>query len=282
MIYMKLLVVVGLVCLLCFASVGMSAPKGKQIYLSVSSCKVAFGVSINGVEVVQSPLQPVYTRRLPINQWVFSGENEFVVNIFMDPNWKEELKDQSLEVEIVEYSVIDGEYTPKVIQKIEWNYDKDKTTFPVVRQGRFKLDVPFGDWLWRKGKTFTNETLPLESLKTYISTLHEGLSKKNFSALEPMLRVKATELAKAFYLPESERFKEQQSFFEEELFADSNWGMKPIDFNKMKVRFHANGRLLEIVDSTGKPFLQSLPLEDTTFSLPLWVCYYKNQWVLCR
>jgi hypothetical protein len=100
--------------------------------------------------------------------------------------------------------------------------------------------------------------------------------------LEPLLKTKTEELAEAYFIPLPERINDQRDFFTQELFSDKNWGMAPLDFNDMRVLYHAGGQLVEIVDKYGNPFLKALPGEETTFSLPLRLCYFKNEWILCR
>ena len=254
----------------------------KHIYLDITNHKVAFAVKINGIELVVSRFHQLPSKRLSINQWVFSGENEVSVNISINPHWTEPLNEQSFKMELIEYTGTKGNFAPRTLRELSWRYIEDETRFPVNIHELFELDLPYGDWLWRKGTALTEETLPLESLKKFITTLHGHLAAKEYAALEPFLQVKATELARAYSIPFSERLSDQRSFFQSELFTDSKWGMEPLDFGRMRVLFHAGGKLLEVVNETGKPFLASLPLEEATFSLPLRVCYYNDAWVLCR
>jgi len=254
----------------------------KHIFIDISNHKVAFAVSINGVELIVNRFHQLPSKQLPINQWVHSGINKFSINISINPQWSEELNEQSLQFSIIEYSGIRPDFISTRVASVDWHYVKDETAFPVNLENTFKLDIPYGDWLWKKAEVITDDTLPLESLKGYITRLHQILQNKNYDELEPLLKIKTEELANAYYIPRQERLNDQRTFFTGELFSDAAWGMAHIDFENMRVRYHAGGQLIEVVDKYGKPFLKALPGEETTFSLPLRLCYYNSNWVLCR
>jgi hypothetical protein len=254
----------------------------KHIYLDINNHKVAYSVSINNVELITNRFHQVPSKQLSINQWVYPGTNTFRVNISINPKWFEELKDQSFDMEILEYTGIRPDFSKNIIRKIEWHYEEDVTRFPVNFTGTIDLDVPYGDWLWRKAQLLDEETIKMDSLKEYIQNLHRMLKNKDYDSLAPLLSNKASELASAYYIPLEERLSDQKSFFTDELFTDSKWDMQPLDFERMRLISQAEGRIIEIFDKTGKNFLQSAPLEDATFSLPLRLCYYEGKWILCR
>lgn len=254
----------------------------KHIYLEINNFLVAFSVSVNDINLVTSRFHQAPSKQLSINQWVFSGENTLKINIAINPKFTEELTEQSFDIEIIEYAGTKPDYAKKILKRIEWKYVKDETIFPVNIIDTFQIDVPYGDWIWRNASPLNEETIDTESLISYIQNIHHILDSKDYSALEQLLEVKTTELAKAYYIPINQRLKDQKSFFTDDLFSDPNWGMQPIDITQMQLIFHAGGRMVEVLSKKGKPFLQAKPGEDSTFGLPLRLCLLDGKWVLCR
>lgn len=244
--------------------------------------QIAVAVYINGIPIVIDRFHSNPNNQITVNQWVYSGKNTLDVNISVNPHFEHRLIEQNASVKIIEYKGIRPDFTPRSIKVLFWKYIPDETTFPVNLHDQFELDTPFGEWVWRSAQELTTDTIPLESLREFITRLHNVLQTKKYDELEPLLTVKASELADAYFIPLQERLDDQRTFFTDELFADARWGMAPLDFGNMNILYHAGGHLIEVVDRFGNPFLQSLPGEETTFSLPLRLCYRNNQWVLCR
>lgn len=250
--------------------------------LETFSNQIAIAVSINGILVFVDRFHSMPNNQLSINQWLCSGKNTIDINISVNPHFEHKLNEQKTSIKITEYKGTRPNFTPFIIKDLFWNYIPDQTVFPVNIHDEFELSVPFSEWFWRKAESVTEETIPFEKLKAYIVRLHQILQTKNYNELETVLKTKTEELAEAYYIPLPERQNDQKVFFTEELFSDKNWGMAPLVFDDMRVLFHAGGQLIEIVDNFGNPFLKALPGEETTFSLPLRLCYFNNEWILCR
>ncbi|MBN1600206.1 MAG: hypothetical protein JW915_01295 [Chitinispirillaceae bacterium] len=246
-----------------------------------NSLQIAFAIKINDTLVVTNDSYNLPSGSLPINQWLYNGNNKYHITLFVNPKWDEELIENNFRFKIFENTGAEREFTQREVVSEHWEYHQG-TQFPVTFEGNFSLQIPYGKWEWLSADQLSVETLDMHSLKDYISTLHLHLRNRDFESLEPFLKTKALELGKSFYIDEHERLLDQETFFTKELFHNPDWGMQSLDFNGMLFRFHAENRLVEVLAKNGKSLLRSNSMDGCTFSLQLFLCHKNNQWILCR
>lgn len=246
-----------------------------------NSLQLAYAIKINDILIESNRFHDMPRRTIKVNQWMYNGKNSFEINLSVNPKWEKDLDENNFRIKISEHVGINGNYVPTDIISHEWKY-QENTQFPVILSGEFTIDIPFGNWTWHDADILIEDTLNINSLKSFLGTFHQFLKNKNFSEIEPLLRVKTTELAHAYYLNMDERFSDQKEFFTQELFGNPAWGMQPIDFDTLIFRFHAGNRLVEVLNKEGKSPLRSTSLDGYTFSLQLFLCHKNEQWILCR
>ena len=243
--------------------------------------QVALAISINDIQVFVDRFHTMPNNQVSINQWLYNGENIIDINISVNPRFEHQLRAQSASIKVVHYSGVKPDFTPSTVKEIQWKYAPDETAFPVNLHDLFTLEIPYGNWSWQRGVSLTKETIPLDSLHEFLTRVHTALAAKDFEALKPVLQTKATELALAYSIELSERLSGQADFFKE-LFANPAWAMQPLNLEEIQPIFHAQGRLVEIVDRKGMSPLKSTDLDGDTFSLPMRLSLIDNCWVLCR
>ncbi|NLD91779.1 MAG: hypothetical protein GX639_03830 [Fibrobacter sp.] len=254
----------------------------KHIQIEIDNHKIGLVLFINDCIVFSNSFHQVPATSFPVNQWVLNGVNTLKANVSINPHWTEELNEQSFKIVLKQYEGTPDNLVETVISSLEWEYIPD-TQFPVNLTQEFSLDIPYGNWGWYDADAFNEDTVPVDSLKQYITSLHTALVNKDYTALEPFLTTKSTELAHAFGIPLNERFDDQKTFFITELFSHPAWGLEPLNFENMIFQFHAQGRLVEVIDIKGKSLIQSAILDEGyNFSLPLFLCHKNDQWILCR
>jgi hypothetical protein len=246
-----------------------------------NSLKIAYAVKINDILIETNQHHNLPRRSIKANQWMYNKKNTFEITLYVNPHFEMELEEQNFLFKVSEHYGDNASETPEEIVKVEWKYIEG-TKFPVVLNGEFTLDIPFGNWGWLDADVVTEETIDKDTLKSFLRLMQEHLTNKNFLELEPLLKTKATELSKAYYLDINERFRDQHSFFTEELFGNPKWGVQSIDFDSLFYRFHAENRLVEVLNKEGKSPIRSNSLDGYTFSIPLFLCHKNNQWILCR
>jgi hypothetical protein len=254
----------------------------KKFYsVEFNSFKIAYAVKINDIMIETNQRHNLPRRSIKANQWMYTGKNTFEITLYVNPHFEMDLEEQNFLFKIVEHYGDNPSEPPKEMVMVEWKYTQG-TKFPVVINDEFTLDIPFGNWVWLDANVVSEETLDKNSLNTFLLSMQKHLADKNFQELEPLLKTKATELSKAYYLDINERFRDQHSFFTEELFGNPTWGVLPIDFDSLFFRFHAENRLVEVLNKEGKSPIRSCSLDGYTFSIQLFLCYKNNQWILCR
>jgi hypothetical protein len=254
----------------------------KHVQLEINNHKIAIAVLTNDVLVFTNRYHQAPLKELSINQWVTGGSNSFKINISINPNWFEELKEQSFNMVIALFEGCRGDFTKTVLKEIHWKYSED-TQFPVIINENIEIDIPYGNWTWYDADILSEENFNFDSLKQYLTQLHSKLHNKDYDNLTPFLKSKSTELAAAYGIPIHERMSDQKTFFLEELFTTPNWGLVPIDTNNLLIQYHANGRLIQVLNKNGTSPLQSNTMTDNvTFSLDLFLCHKNGEWILCR
>jgi hypothetical protein len=254
----------------------------KHIQLEIDNHKIATSVFVNDVLVFTNRFHKAANKDLSVNQWVTRGFNSFRVNLAINPHWFEELKEQSFDMLIAQYEGNYPNLTKNVLKEIHWKHT-DETQFPVNIIEEFKLDIPYGNWTWLNADVLLDGNFNIESLKQYITNLHSTIDNKDYSSLAPIVNTKATELAAAYGIPIDERIRDQKAFFMDELFKYPSWGLLPLNFEDLTFQYHANGRLIQVLDIKGKSPIQSNTLsDDVNFSIDLFLCHKNGEWILCR
>jgi hypothetical protein len=246
-----------------------------------SSLQIAYAVKLNDILIETNRFHDLPSKFLKINQWMLNGKNTFEVNLSVNPRWEQDLEENNFRIKFVQHEGSNGTYIPQELISHEWKYEPGMQ-FPIVIRGEFEIDIPFGNWAWLDAEILNEDTIDMESLKKYISSIYHHLNNKEFNLLEPYLATKATELGQAYYIDIKERLSDQKEFFTKELFANTGWGMTPPNLKDLIFRFHAGNRLVEVIDKFGKSPLRSTSLGGYTFSLELFLCHKNKQWILCR
>jgi hypothetical protein len=254
----------------------------KHVQLEISNHKIAVTVFVNRVNVFTNCYHQQEYKELSVNQWVTNGDNEFSTNISINPRLHEELKDQSFDLIVSLHEGSNGNFSKSTLTELHWKYEPD-THFPVNISTQCSIQLPYGNWSWFDATPLSNDTLDQRSLRQYIELLHTALDQKDYDKLAPFLTIKSTELASAYSITITERLQDQMDFFKNDLFTSPGWKMKPLQLDDLVVQYHADGKLVEILTKDGKSPLQSVALEDNVnFSLPLFLCYQNDLWILCR
>lgn len=254
----------------------------KHIRLEIDNYKVAATVFVNNIVVFTNRFHQEPAANITINQWITNGNNQIRINLAINPQWFEDLKEQSFDMKIMMYEGTPESYSTTNLKEIHWKYTED-TLFPVNIIEEVTFDLPYGNWAWFDSDVLTDENFDLDTLKQYITTIHTALCNKDYNTLVPLLQTKSTELSAAYGIPLNERFADQKDFFCNELFNEPLWGMQMLNLDNLIFQYHANGHLVEVLDIKGKSPIQSTVLsDDVNFSIDLFLCHKNGQWILCR
>jgi hypothetical protein len=228
----------------------------KHIQLEIDNHKIATSVFVNDILVFTNRFHQAANKELSINQWVSMGLNTIRINLAINPHWFEDLKEQSFDMLIAQYEGVFPDLKKTVLKEVHWKYKED-TQFPVNIMDELELDIPYGNWTWHDADVLSDENFDLDSLKQYIFSMHTALANKDYNSLAPLLHTKASELAAAYGIPLEERFSNQKEFFIDELFKEQFWGLLPLALDDLTFQYHANGRLIQVLDIKGKSSIQS-------------------------
>ena len=250
-------------------------------YVETANSKTAVAVYVNDVLVHTDRLARNSQKRTSINQWIHGGTNRLKVNITVPPLLDEVPDDLNASFRVVEYIRTGEDLQQKECTAVSWKYDAEKT-MPVIETAPFERGIDVDSWYWYDADQFNEATLPLGEIKHVVNEFYTVLDGKDMDALENLLEIKSREMAIAFGIPLEERFSDQRKFFEN-LFSKSDWGMQPPDLDGFFIYYHAEGRLIEVIDRAASPILHSKPLGgDSKFMLSLYLAHKNGKWVLCR
>jgi hypothetical protein len=227
-------------------------------------------------------------RRMPggpqINHWVREGENTTALAVLelVGDTMAEEPSQHFARLNIIEVTVTEKAQAIDTVASLEYVWD-GKRTFPIGAEESFAVNNGQARCYWVDAEQVTGETIDMKSLEAFVGRIHGALSRKDYTALEPLLQTKTVEMGKAFYFDIDDRRKAQKRFFTKELFKTEGFEMEPLDMASLRIMPHAQGRLLELTTESGEALISSKPLEDgSTYSLPLFVCMKDGSWHVCR
>ncbi|MGL1935295.1 MAG: hypothetical protein OCD01_09750 [Fibrobacterales bacterium] len=253
----------------------------KYISLKTKGHKLAYNVSVNDVIITSNRENISAPNELTINQWIKQGVNSYQAHLFVPPSLFEKIEEQYFIIEFVETTIVDGSSSEQVIYKKEWSWEQN-VEFPIIFSDSIDINPPLNELLWDTGESINQSSLNLDDLKQFVERIWGYMHTKNFTMLEPLITPKAKELAQAYHIPIEDRLQGQREFFTMELFNEPGWGMQSIDWTGINIEYFAAGKLLQILDNKGRDLLKSNPLDGDTFSLPLFLAFKDNQWVICR
>jgi len=259
----------------------MADPR-KHYQLLAENRGVSVEVRVNDIRAHEDAAGKGAGAQVLLNQWVSSGKNTLLVRAGLLPGAAAPAPRTSLSVSVVESAIDGGTVTETTVADITVPSPDTPPQFPLEVSREFQLGIPYGDWAWLAGEPFDENSLPLDELRAFAEQARAALDSRDMAGVQAVLATKNRELAQAYYLDPGQRLAESETFYRE-LFAAEGWQVGEPDYARMLVRLHADKRLAELTDPSGKPLLQTPALNnDFTFGLPLFVARVKGQLVLCR
>lgn len=253
----------------------------KHYRLEVSNHFTAISIRVNDIGLFDDHYNKTIDKKLGINQYVNTGINEIDIKLWVPPDMEVLPKKLDCSIIIAEYTGSDAKFDKKILRKIDWSWNSE-AVFPVQLKDSFTVEADFPFWTWREGEKISEDFLDKSSLNLYIATLHKIMADKDYLKLAPLLKIKTNELGAALYVPESERFQDEDEFFKD-IFSDPLFAMRPVDWDGLVIRYHAENRLIEVVDRKGNPPIFTTPFrDDSAFGIELYLARKNGEWILCR
>lgn len=248
------------------------------IQYSHSSYNMNLKVYINGVLLAEET-QIIGSSRNYLNQWIFDNKNEIIIKPSITDPKSYNIDNTRLEFTIKEYRMKGDTRDESTLCSFNWTYIENKGIQSEIKK-EFEVNVPFSEWAYKSAEKLEPKTINLNSLKDYIKTYHSYLTNKDYDKLKPLLKVKNKEMAEAFCRPLDQSEKNQAELFNQ-LFAD-NFKMMPINFDNMSLVYHADNKLVQVLNKDGEHFLATEKVDGSQNFFELYLCSIKGKWILCR
>ncbi len=256
------------------------------------SVALSYEIRINDVPIEEG--SGSVDTELPLNQWIWSGENE--LTIFFKPGLSEnsrmEAAAQAREINAgFEQSEI---FTRILIQpvdgapSVEASGDYVGSWDPLLTQDaggdyiasrRFLVAAPFRPWAWTRGEQIVDDENTYRVLLDHYRQFHALIRSGNTAAVEAAMMQAVQEYMEAYYIND---VQQALSDFEvSDLMADP--GVRLMDFDPASTRLQVfgNGRLARLIDPAGEsPIMFNESGMD--IHVDLMYCRFQNRWIQIR
>jgi hypothetical protein len=244
-----------------------------QYRLGVECSDLRLEVRLNGLPVF-SQAGGMRNRNALINHWIVDGRN--TVSVLVAAPEGDAPADASPRAQII--ITIDGApaYT--------FNREPGASAkpLPLAAAGEFQSGASFGEWSWQRADTVGLNRATITEINAYLQRAFEVLNAADLGQTRALFRVKAEEHAVAFGIPTARHLQNQDDFFRD-LFAQPNWAMEPINFERLEYTLYLGGRVLGVRYKDGSDVLRSKPFGDgEVFRIPLLLSKLNGQWTVVR
>jgi len=231
---------------------------------------------------------------LPLNQWIWSGENELTIHFKsgLSENSRMEAEVQAREIDAgfdqsVTFSRIliqpvnglpsieeSGDYVgsrePLLIEDLSGNY---------VASRRFLFSAPFRPWAWTRGDQIAEDQNTFGTLLNQYRQFHALIRSGNVAGVEAAMMRAVEEYMEAYYI--SDVRQALDDFEVSGLMTDPNVRLADFVPASTRLQIFGNGRLARLVDPEGES-----PIMFDESGLDVHVdfmyCRSANQWIQIR
>lgn len=236
--------------------------------MQVSAASCRFDVRVNDIPMIrgEGPL----TSEFPVNPWVFTGENELSVELHppgSEPDFKEsssiELllyqrpsgsprKDRQL-IDGIRFRAADAVGSLRAGFRTGRLTGEDKLKISKLQKGALratlKLDLktPFPRWAWLDAQVIKDTPSLKKELLSEYERFWNALKKKDIRAVVEMTDKKATEIAAAYYLKNTEAGHEKIEL--KRWVSSKEVYLADLVVEDLDLEVIGNGRLAQLVDA---------------------------------
>ncbi len=239
---------------------------------------------LNDVVIDTDPAGTFRNRSFVNNQFILDGKNTVKLTLGLAGSPPKLPQDLTLACMVHELTAdqLAGPNFPEPLVLLRFP-GSEVPSFPASLSGSFEIKSPFGRWAWQEGERVDNLTpADLLSCADLLGKIYGALSNGSFSALLPLLSIKTSEMARAFYVSVQDRSLDQQQFFRQ-IFDDSQFAMEPFKADDLEMVPMGKNRLFLVRHADGKPALESKELsEGYCFTLPIIVSKLGGEWTVVR
>jgi hypothetical protein len=256
----------------------------KYYRFSVTHHGFSIELRVNDVIIDTDPTGTFRNRSFVNNQFIVDGKNTLKLTLGLAGDPPQMPQDLTLASMVHELSAdqLDGKNLPAPLAALEFP-GSEPPAFPTELSASFDVKSPFGRWVWEDAERIQEITADeVFSCGNLLKKVHDALSQKNLKALLPMLQLKTTEMARAFYVAEQERRQDQEQFFKE-VFNDSQFAMEPLKTDDLELVAMGENRVFLLRHQGGAPALESKELsEGYCFTLPVYLSKINGEWKIVR
>ncbi|MDG5814619.1 hypothetical protein QA601_06000 [Chitinispirillales bacterium ANBcel5] len=250
-------------------------------FFSIEHEGLAVELWFNDILLDSDPEGKFKNRQFLNNLFILDGENTLKLKISLPgtPPRKPESFNLKAGFHIVQE---ESEELPDPIAELKFP-GNNVPSFPAEIQTTFTVQSPFGKWLWEDAQEIdVDDPQTTSATVSLISSLHKALISQDLDKVTDILSSKASETARAYYIPSDDRLSDQRQFFQE-IFNDSQFNMEPFKPESLRFTPMANNRLLFIEQKDGSSALESTELsEGYCFCLPVCLCKIDNEYIIIR
>ncbi|MCF8060597.1 MAG: hypothetical protein K9K67_14945 [Bacteriovoracaceae bacterium] len=224
-------------------------------YLQLFSAAVRSEVRINDIPVARAQANEQRTSSIPVQQYLMPGSN--TITLYATPEEMAFRDTDTLHLRVAEFEAdawikMDGGKGLTQIHPVLG----PQTKAPLRRETTFESNQG-QPWAWVQAPQL-ELSAHRDLLIQYVAHLAALFAARDIEGLLPHFMQRMTEDAQAYpSVPLELRIMDFRTIFDG--ITPNNWKPIPFDPARLVMRGAANGRLIELQDPEGHPFLSSLP-----------------------
>ena len=155
----------------------------------------------------------------------------------------------------------------------------DAQELPGVFSVAFNYQSPLGTWLWQQGEPLTDDDDDGAALANLVAGVHGMAEERDADGIIELMSIVIDERATAFGVPRAVVLEQLRGCYQD-LFAEEDFAVAPLDGDNFAPRLHCDNRLLELVQSSGEPTIRQTDESDDVWGLPLLLGKIDGEWTV--
>ncbi|HPV43126.1 MAG TPA: hypothetical protein PKX40_18250 [Spirochaetota bacterium] len=257
------------------------------INYSVYHCNAE--IELNGIHITKTDKDNAYTVTgfSEVGMWIYPGPNSMTVTV--KPLEKKIDSSGRPAIEVSLSTVQEGQMTNEgkkfmelKIPEKEGDNRLENVKSAFTRSATFKPAYVPPSGLWSRAKPAKLDDEARRQITGIIRDYHAALQKKDANAVWNLLRFASSDMMKLRHQSTDDlKTKFMRSF--NEMLADKNFILLPLDADKLVMKPVADGKLVEVTDRDGREPIRTKETKDAgAYTFGVYMGYIDGKWMIAR
>lgn len=224
----------------------MSDNNQLQFCFAIANNNCSFIGFVNGFPVFINVKGYAYNLSVPINPYIFSGENNYSVLISPSPgtDFISGVSECKVEVIVKANNELPADFRTIAMAEFPVGSANEELKIPFLKlDGKFEAKLPFKNYSWADAKKLDkNKDNVVKPLVNQYKEIHALFSYKNENKIAELIQMREHEFANAYYENFETGFTATRNVIAETL-TDPYFELQPFNPEKFIISFAGDGRI---------------------------------------